>query len=150
LSRWTAAVRPFARQKRREVSKPSETIHPSHVDFGQCARVANFRIVCVSKKVLSVSINYLRDGDFDRLVENVIPKHFRSWTSKLLANWLIELRVKILTSSFKVPNKECSPLWFRVRPHDYKVSFKRSITFCVGVDEISSIIKQYSKAGTMR
>jgi hypothetical protein len=35
-----------------------------------------------------------------------------------------------------------------VRPHDYKVSFKRSITFCVGVDEISSIIKQYSKAGT--
>jgi hypothetical protein len=40
------------------------------------------------QKVLSVSINYLRDGAriSVRLVENVIPKHFPVWTSKLLAN----------------------------------------------------------------
>jgi hypothetical protein len=39
------------------------------------------------QKVLSVSINQFRDGSriSDRLVEND-SKHFRSWTSKLLAN----------------------------------------------------------------
>jgi hypothetical protein len=45
-------------------------------------------IVCVSKRFFSVSINQFRDGAriSDRLVENVIPKHFPILTSKLLAN----------------------------------------------------------------
>jgi hypothetical protein len=46
-------VRPFRATKAQRSEQARETIQSSHVDFGQCARVANFRIVCVSKTVLS-------------------------------------------------------------------------------------------------
>jgi hypothetical protein len=78
----------FARKKRSEEQAERNNYNPSHVDFGQCARVANFPDCLRVQKVLSVSINQFRDGAriSDRLVENVIPKHFPVLTSKLLAN----------------------------------------------------------------
>jgi hypothetical protein len=50
-------------------------------------------------------------------------------------------------SKFQI--KRCSPLWSRVRPRRLQSIFQTFITsWCWRGDEISSMIKQYSKGGT--
>lgn len=70
----------FARQKaQRSEQTERNNYDPSHVDFGQCARVANFpNCLRIQKRFFAVAINYFRDGAriSGRLVENVVPKHF--------------------------------------------------------------------------
>jgi hypothetical protein len=102
---------------------------PSHVDFGQCARVANFLIVCVSKRFFSVTINQLRDGArFPTVWSKMWFQNIsRSWTSKLLANWLMSSSASRLVnfnfeSKFQI--KKYSPLWFRVRRLHYESVFQ--------------------------
>jgi hypothetical protein len=86
------------------------------------------------QKVFFCTINQFRDGAriSDRLVENMIPKHFPVLTSKLLANWLISCMSRLINfwvfSKFQI--KKYSPLWFRAGDN-YKVSFKRSTTLMV-------------------
>jgi hypothetical protein len=76
------AVRPFRATKAQRSEQTERNNYDPVMSISGNA-VANFLIVCVSKKVLSITINQLRDGAriSDRLVENVIQNISRSWTS---------------------------------------------------------------------
>jgi hypothetical protein len=66
-------VRPFrATKKQRSEQTERNNYDPSHVDFGQCARVANFLIVCVSKRFFRY-----------RLISSVMARGFPTVWSKM-------------------------------------------------------------------
>jgi hypothetical protein len=64
---------PFrATKAQRSEQTEGNNYDPGHVDFGQCARVANFPIVCVSKRFFSV-----------RLISSVMARGFPTVWSKI-------------------------------------------------------------------